>query len=197
MIVVVYDTFCGKSGNLDGIASAEVDFVEGSAPMVLRGIYPVDLLHDLHLTVYLMKSVTILAPGLGDQLEVQQAVAAHDGIFDRNTVGQIILDRLGDHTSVVIDVERSCRGNPTNENATLDFGVALERNLDIIVHIFLTDHLDKVFLQLKAGSVLPLLRDLLIHGNIAVIKTDHDTIGVELNDLQGGAILNKMFRHFE
>ena len=192
MIVVVYDTFCGESSNLDWIASTEMDFIEGSAPMIFRGIYPVDLLHDLHLTVYLMESVTILTPG---DFPLRQL--AGNGIFDRNAVGQIILDRLGDHTSVVIDVERSCRGNPTNENATLNFGVALEGNLDIIVHIFLTDHLDKVFLQLKAGSVLPLLRDLLIHRHIAVIKADHDTIGVELNDLQGGTVLNKMFRHFE
>ena len=74
MIVVVYDTFCGESSNLDGIASAKVDFVEGSAPMIFRSVGSVDLLYDLHLTVYLMKSVTILTPGLGDQLEVQQTV---------------------------------------------------------------------------------------------------------------------------
>lgn len=47
MIVVVYDTFCWESSNLDGIASTEVDFVEGSVPMIFRGIYPVDLLYDL------------------------------------------------------------------------------------------------------------------------------------------------------
>ena len=146
MIVVVYDTFCWESSNLDGIASTEVDFVEGSVPMIFRGIYPVDLLYNLHLTVYLVESVTVFTPGLGDQLEVQQAVAVHDGIFDRNAVGQLILDGLGNHAGVVVDVERSCRGNSTNENAALDFGVALEGNLDIIVHIFLTDHLDKVFL---------------------------------------------------
>ena len=118
MIVVVYDTFCGESSNLDGIASTEVDFIEGSAPMIFRGIYPVDLLHDLHLTVYLMESVTILTPGLGDQLEVQQAVTAHDGIFDRDTVGQIIFDRLGDHTSVVVDIERSRFGNTPDKLST-------------------------------------------------------------------------------
>ena len=114
--------------------------------MIFRGIYPVDLLYDLHLTVYLMESVTILTSGFGDQLEVQQAVTAHNGFFDRDTVGQIIFDGLGNHAGIVVDVERSCRGNSTNENATLNFGVALEGNFDIIVYIFLTDHLDKVFL---------------------------------------------------
>lgn len=133
-----------------------------------------------------MESVTILTPGLGNQLEVQQLVAPHNGLFHGNPVGEAVFDCPGDHTGVVVDIERSCRGNPSNQNPTFDFGVTFKGNLDIIVHIFLADHLYQVFFQLKAGALLPLTGDLLIPGNIGIIQTDHDTIGVELDDFSVG-----------
>ena len=174
-----------------------MDFVEGSVAVVFRGINPVDLLHDLHLSVHLMQSVTVLATGLGDQLEVQQPVTLHDGLLHRNTISQIILDCLGDHTGVVIDIERTSGSNTTNKDTALDLRFSLKGKLHIVIHIFLTDHLYQVFFQLEAGAVLPFLRDLLIFWNIGVIETDHDTVCVELNDFQRGAILNEMNSHFK
>ena len=162
-----------------------------------------------------MKSVTILTPSLSDQLEVQQLVTLHDSLLHRHTVGQIILNGLGNHHRIVVDVERTAiqvfphrkshlgkinlavGDYTTNEDTALDLRLTLEGKLYIIVYIFLADHLYQVFFQLKAGTLFPFSGNLLILGNIGVIKADHDTIGVELNDFQRRAILNEMDSHFK
>ena len=137
MIVIVNHTPGGKSCNLHRVSGAKMNFIEGSVAMVFRGINPVDLLHDLHLSVHLMQSVTVLTTGLGDQLEVQQPVTLHDGLLHWHTISQIVLDCLGDHTGVVVDIERTSGSNATNKDTALDLRLSFKGKLHIPNYIFL------------------------------------------------------------
>lgn len=128
------------------------------------------------------------------KLKAEKVVTTIDGIFDRDTLCEVVENRFGNDSRIVVDIERSCRSNTTHQLTALDFRAAVNGNLDIVVDILLNDFRDGVLFKLKARSVLPFLTDSIVAFEVIIAKAHHDTIGVELHDFQGGTFSHKMNR---
>ena len=126
------------------------------------------------------------------KLKAEKVVTTIDGIFDRDSLCEVVENRFGNDSRIVVDIKPSCRSNTTHQLTALDFRAAVNGNLDIVVDILLNDFRDSVLFKLKARSILPLLTDSIVAFKVIITETHHNTIGVELHDFEGRAVSHKM-----
>ena len=101
------------------------DFVEFAIGLVVSSVDSVDFLDGLFLTVDNMVGVFVFSPSLGDQLELGNVVTVVDGVFWGSLADEVFFDGLSHDDGVVIDVERSCWGDATDEITAFGFNFAV------------------------------------------------------------------------
>ena len=86
--------------------------------------------------------------------------------------------RMKDDTGIVIDVERSCRGDSPHQVAPFFLGASICLNLNVVVHVFLGYFSYRIFFQFKPGTSLPFITDCIYSWKLAFGTFDHNAICV-------------------
>ena len=165
---------------------------ECSVSGIFDSINPVALLNGDFLAVNDVIDLGVETRCFCHKLKAEKVVTTIDGIFDRDTLCEVVENRFGNDSRIVVDIERSCRSNTTHQLTALDFCAAVNGNLDIVVDILLNDFRDSVLFKFKARSVLPFLTNSIVAFKVIIAETHHNAIRVELHDFEGRAFSHKM-----
>ena len=188
MIAVVDDTVFREHFDFGGAVVLRLNLEQLSVTLVLGGIHTIDLLHRDFLTIDKVIGFTILHTSLGYELELENVVAPIDGVLNRNTVDKVLFHSGGNDTGIVVDVERTDSGNTSYQITSLGLGFSALLHFDIIVYVLLCNTDNCVFLKLKSSPRLPLVTNLVQLRQILPVALDHDTVRIELDNLQVGYV---------
>ena len=101
------------------------DFVEFAIGLIVSSVDSIDFLDGLFLTVDNVVGLPVFRTGFGNQLEFGDVVTSVDGVFRGSFVDEVFFDGLSHDDGVVIDVERSCWGDATDEITAFGFNFAV------------------------------------------------------------------------
>ena len=168
-----------------------------SVSLVRCGVHSVHLLNGLLFTVHHMIGFSVLRPGFGDNLKLENIIATIDGVFDRRSVYKELLEGGSHNHTGVIDIESTSRSDTLHEIAAFGFCFAVRLNLNVVIYVFLRYLDNGIFLEVKACTRLPFSTDSGQCVVVFLIALDHDTVRVELDNSQSFNLLVTMLCKFQ